>query len=301
MSDATPRPSLRARVTAAFTLIEVLVCVAILAMTMSLVAMIYSNTINAWRLAQGAMDELHQGDFIIEQVMTALRSATFFQNNGKVYGFWLDDNGTQSSAHDEVSFVTSSSAFMPSGSPYQNNLHRIFIGIDSDDEGREGLAVSALPHMKKELEKRDAPVWVVSTRVSAFDCQVYDFQKKNWSDDWDNTNKVPNLVKVTLTIKPLHEGDPPLVVTRVVEIPIAAASTSAVAAASAPGAGATNAVPAGPGGIVPGGPGTRPGVLPIPLPGGPGGNPNRTPGAPRFPGPGIPGGNPGGNPGGRGR
>ena len=84
----------------AFTLIEVLVSVAILSMTMALVAMIYSNTINAWRLAQGAMDELHQGDFVIEQVMTALRSATFFQNNGKIYGYWRDDYGTQSSAHD---------------------------------------------------------------------------------------------------------------------------------------------------------------------------------------------------------
>lgn len=264
----------------AFTLIEVLVSVAILSMTMALVAMIYSNTINAWRLAQGAMDELHQGDFVIEQVMTALRSATFFQKNGKIYGFWLDDNGTQSSAHDEVSFVTSSSAFMPSGSPFQNNLHRIFIGIDSDDEGREGLAVRALPHMKKDLEKRDAPVWVVSTRVSGFDCQVYDFEKKSWSDDWDNTNKVPNLVKVTMSIKAPHEGDPPLIVSRVIEIPIATASTSAAAAASAPGADGTNAV-ALPPGVAPGVPINRPGVLP--MPGGPGGggftprNPGTTP------------------------
>ena len=270
----------------AFTLIEVLVSVAILSMTMALVTMIYTNTIKAWRLAQGAMDELHQGDFVIEQVMTALRSATFFQGNGKVYGFWLDDNGTQSSAHDEVSFVTSSSAFMPSGSPYQNNLHRIFIGIDSDDEGREGLAVRALPHMKKDIEKRDAPVWIVSSRVAGFDCQVYDFERKSWSDDWDNTNKVPNLVKVTLTIKPPHEGDPPLTLSRVIEIPIATASTTAAAAASAPGATSTTNAPIPSPGLVPAGPGgrpvNRPGVLPIPN--NPGTTP-RGPGAPRFPGP----------------
>lgn len=232
-----------------FTLIEVLVAVAILAMAMSLVAMIYSNTISAWRLAQGEMDELHQGDFVIEQVVGALRSAAFFPNNPKKYGFWLKDQGTQSSAHDEISFVTSSSAFIPTDSPMQNSLHRLFVGTGSDKSGHEGLAIRAAPHMKKDLDPDSLDVWIVSSRVSAFDCQVYDFDTKDWTDIWENTNKIPNLVKVTMTIKPVHEDDPPLVVSRIVQIPLSEASLGKLGTAS-PAAGGTNAA-VGPGGMIP--------------------------------------------------
>ena len=249
---------------AAFTLLEVLVAVAIMTATMALVAMIYTNTIKAWRLAQDAMDELHQGDFVIEQLVGALRSEAFFINNPKVYGFWLDDKGTQSSAHDEISFVTSSSAFLPSSSPLQNSLHRMWITIDQDKNGREGLAVRALPHIVKELDKNSVEPWIVSTRVKAFDCQVYDMGKKEWSDSWEDTNKIPNLIKITLTIQPVHAEDQPLVISRVVEIPIANAVTQAVAITAAPGA-----VPrAGPGAAAPGvGIGGRPGTgQPGPLP-----------------------------------
>jgi prepilin-type N-terminal cleavage/methylation domain-containing protein len=224
----------------AFTLIEILIAVAIMSLCMALVAMIYTNTIKAWRMGQNVMDELHQGDFVMEQIVSALRSEAFFPNNRQVYGFWLDDKGTQSSAHDEISFVTSSSAFLPSDSQFQNSLHRLFLTIDSDSNGREGLAVRALPHMAKEMKKNEAPVWIVSTRVKSLDCQVYDMGKKDWEDDWEDTNKIPNLVKVTITVSPVHEEDPDLVISRVVEIPIAPAVTQAVAVTTGAAAGGTN-------------------------------------------------------------
>jgi hypothetical protein len=270
----------------AFTLLEVLVAVAIMTTAMALVAMIYSNTIRAWRLGQSVMDELHQGDFIVEQVVGALRSTAFFQNNPKVYGFWLNDQGTQSSAHDEISFVTSSSAFLPSDSPMQNTLHRLFITIDSDKEGHEGLAVRAVPHMVKEMDKNKAEPWIVSSRVKAIDCQVYDFTEKRWSDDWEHTNRVPNLVKIAITVKPVHEEDPPLEITRVIEIPIAAATGSASVASSAAGVG-TNAgtVAIGPGGLLPS-PGPNLRKIP-PLPGQNAGRNNSN--TPRMPTPMSPG------------
>lgn len=278
----------------AFTLLEILVSVAILTTCMALIAMIYTNTIKAWRLAENVMDELHQGDFIVEQLVSALRSEAFFKNNAKVYGFWLDDMGTQSSAHDEISFVTSSSAFIPSDSPLQNSLHRIWITIGQDKNGREGLAVRALPHIMKEMDKNKVDPWVVSSRVKAFDCQVYNAELKDWEDDWEDTNKIPNLVKITVTISPVHDEDPDLVISRVVEIPIAVAVTSAVAVTATPDGGTNAAAAAGAPGVGPsvgigGAPGG--GRAPLPAPGGNNLNP-RGPGRGNIPmpGPGGPGG-----------
>ncbi len=261
-------PSPRSRVSRrGFTLIEILVSVAILTMCMALVAMIYTNTITAWRLAQESMDELHQGDFVIEQLVAALRSEAFFPNNPKVYGFWLEDRGTQSSAHDEVSFVTSSSAFIPSDSPLQNSLHRLFVTVGPDRTGHEGLSIRALPHIMKEMDKEKVEPWIVSARVTAFDCQVYDADLKSWGDSWDDTNKIPNLIKITLTIAPVHEDDPPMVISRVVEIPIAPAVTQAVASATSPAQVGTNAA-AGAGGVVGIGSGQHlPNGMPVSMPG----------------------------------
>lgn len=268
-APAPRRPRSPVRQRRGFTLLEILVAVAILTTCMALVAMIYTNTIKAWRLGQNVMDELHQGDFVVEQLVSALRSEAFFQNNAKVYGFWLDDMGTQSHAHDEISFVTSSSAFIPSDSPLQNALHRIWITIGQDQNGKEGLAVRALPHIMKELDKNKSDPWIVSTRVKGFDCQVYDFQDKDWEDDWEDTNKIPNLVKITVTISPVHEEDPDLVISRIVEIPIATAVTSRVAITAGAGAGGTNAAAAGAAGPGPTvGIGGQPGRQPLPAPGG---------------------------------
>ena len=232
------RPNPRRR--SGFTLLELLIAIVILITVVVLVASIYSNTLKAWNQAEGVIDELHQGDYIIEQVVGAIRSSAFFPNNRKIYGFWLDDRGASASAHDQISFVTSSSAFIPSDSPYQNSLHRLFITVDSDRQGRDGLVVRALPHMSKDKELADAEPWLVSSRVTGFDCRVYDWEQKDWSDTWEDTNKIPGLVKITLTIKPVKDDAPPLEISRVIEIPIAPAVSAAVAVARSGGGAITN-------------------------------------------------------------
>lgn len=243
-SFPAPRPARRN----GFTLLEVMIATVILAVAATIIWSTFNVTVKAYQRGTDMADRLNHGDFVIDQLTAAFRSTAFFANNNKAYGFWLDDQGSGPSSHDSVSWVTSSSAFIPPNSALHNGLHRIWTTVEDGPDGTPTFTVRALPHLKKELEERDAEPWHVSPLVQGFDCQVYDFEMKAWRDDWEETNKIPTLVQIKLYLTPLDEDEPAVEVSRVLAIPIAPAVTQAVAVGRG-NQGGTNGVAAGAGGM----------------------------------------------------
>jgi len=54
---------------------------------MGIVWSTYSVTMNAWRRGSDLVDELRHSDFVMEQLVSALRSAAFFHTAPDKYGF----------------------------------------------------------------------------------------------------------------------------------------------------------------------------------------------------------------------
>lgn len=261
-----------------FTMLEMLVALAILMVAFGIVWTTFSTTVTAWNRGDKLVEELHHGDFVMEQLVSALRSAAFFKNKPEKYGFWLEDRSGPF-PRDEISWVTSGSAFMLPDSPLINGLHRIMVTIEDNDEGDAAVAVRAFPHLAEEIEKGKTDPWYISTRVKGIDCRFYDFESKDWSDDWEDTNSIPSVVEVTLFMEPLERYGEPVKMTRVLQIPISVAVTGAVQAAQPPGT--------APGGTPGAAPGTAPGVAPGMAPGtAPGAAPGSAPGM--APGSGAP-------------
>jgi prepilin-type N-terminal cleavage/methylation domain-containing protein len=206
-----------------FTLLEVLVAVVLLATAFTIIWSTFSTTINGWRRSTEFLDRITHGDFVIDQMVSSLRSTAFFKNRPDKYGFWLDSKGGGDAPRDEISWVTSGTAFMLPEDPLAKGVYRIMLSVDD-----KGLEVRSFQHLKEELEKNDAEPWVVSPRVIGLDCQVYNFEEKDWDDEWEDTNAVPSLVKITLFMEPVEKYEPPVKLQRVVEIPIAPAVTGAV-------------------------------------------------------------------------
>jgi len=267
-----PTSGIRRR-SSGFTLIELLVALTILVTAFAIIWSTFSATMKAWDRGTQLLDELRHGDFVMEQLVSALRSTAYFQHGGtsnkQYYGFSLKTSNRQYPA-DSISFITSSTAFVPPDSPLSHGLHRLEFSIENDEQGDAAVAIRAYPYLA-DMEESDVTPWYISSEVKGFRCRIYNSDDESWDNKWEDTNKVPSLVEVTLYMDPLDKEKDyePVTIKRLVEIPIAPLSTNKVTAATDDnGTAATPGVNTGTG-AKPGvntGSGATPGVINQPTP-----------------------------------
>ena len=208
---ARPKPW-RRQVRAAFTLIELLVALAIFSLAAAIAAGAFWSITRAWTRGGEMLEQLHYGEFAMDQLVTALRGAAWFPSKPEAFGFWLEG--------DKASWVTSGTAFLPPDSPLRNGLHRLSVSVDSA-QGGHGLVVRAWPHLAEDVDENDAEPWLVCPEADEFACEWYDFDAETWSQDWEETNSLPKLVRVMLKMKKRKEFDEELELQRLVELEVA--------------------------------------------------------------------------------
>ena len=142
-----PQPAAGAR--SAFTLIEVLVAVGLLAAAMAIALGSYASISRAWRRGIVMADSLNHGDYAMEQLVGGLRCAFYPppQSNAAGgwpdFGFWLEKRGSGAEARDVISWVKSGSALLGSESTLVRGLHRVRVSVEEDSDGVPALAVPA--------------------------------------------------------------------------------------------------------------------------------------------------------------
>ena len=102
-------------------MLELLIALTILITAVAIIWSTFSSTLRAWRRGGELLDELHNGDFIMEQLVLALRSTAFFETAPHLYGFRLEDRGGLY-AEDMMSWATTSAAFIPVDSKLLNDF-----------------------------------------------------------------------------------------------------------------------------------------------------------------------------------
>lgn len=209
-----------------FTLLEIMISIVILSIALTLAWQMFSTATSAWTGSRAVLDRLHHGDFVLSRLAASLRSMATFESAPEKYGFRMDSNPSGAGGK-TISWVTSSSAFIPRGETFEHGLYRIEVGEGEDDDGNEGLIVSAWPHLadEEEVEKKN---WLVSDAVLGLDCAVFDVEEDAWEDRWEKTNEIPGLVTITLYVKPLKPTNDPLEISQLIEIPLGPAVTNEV-------------------------------------------------------------------------
>ena len=206
---------------AGFTLIELLVALVIFSLAAAMAAGTFWSVMKAWNRGGELLEQLHYGEFAMEQLVTALRGAAWFPTTPAAFGFWLDERGgTSRSAANKVSWVTSGTAFLPPDSPLQNGLHRLSVTVEGSREER-GLVVRAWPHVSEDVGESDVEGWLVAPGVEGFSCEWYDFDTDDWTQKWEETNSLPKLLRVTLTMQKRKEFDEYLELQRLVVLEVA--------------------------------------------------------------------------------
>ena len=207
----------------AFTLIEVLIALTISTAAMTLVWMTFATTAKATERGEKMLESLHQGEYIMDMLVSAMKSACYFPQNPELFEFQLEDEGSDSEPSDIVSWVTSSASFMPVGSPLTYGIHRIYLSMEEADGGEMGLAVTAHSHLidPESDEADDVDPWIVSTKVQGFECRVYDHEQDSWEDEWEEGRSMPRFVEFRLVMKPTEEEGDPSEIIKVVDVPLA--------------------------------------------------------------------------------
>jgi len=221
---------------AGITLLEMLLAVTILAALTTVTYLAFSTITKSWKKGLALSDGLHHGDFVIEQLVMALRSSYFPEIKGgsAQYGLQTKDNGDGESASDSICWVKVGSALVGSDCPFSGSPHRVKFSVENDDNGKRGVVIRAWrvqgPVVAKDgIQEKEfdpdkiKPTFLPST-IIGFNVRTA-WQKVNdqidWLDEWKETNKIPTVVELTFYLTPLQEGENPVELKRAVGIPVA--------------------------------------------------------------------------------
>jgi prepilin-type N-terminal cleavage/methylation domain-containing protein len=215
-----------------FTLLEVMLAVSLLALVSAVTYMTFAAVLTGWRRGVSLAENLHHGDFVLEQLAMGLRSTYYPDAGGKatLYGFWLEDNGEGQGESDVVSWVKLGGALVGQDSPFAGAPHRVKFFVDDDEDGARAAFIKAwrIDGQPEDFDPdEDVEPVLLSRRVSGFNCRtlmpedVEDDGAFEWQDEWEYTNDLPIAVEITLYVAPPEGGTDPVAVKRIVQIPVA--------------------------------------------------------------------------------
>ena len=208
-----------------FTLLELMAAMVIMTIAMLVAFEAFSGTIRAWRRGTEVVEGIKHGEFAMAQLAAALNSTVYFFNPRNSYGFVIEKGSDYGLPSDTISFVTSSSSFVPEWSPLRNSPHRITFFIDDDGSGYPALFALAFPaiaNIDEAVDKYDAEPYLVSRAVQGIDVLVYDKQQEDWSaEDWIDKTTIPEKILLTIFVGSDDENEEPIAFSRVIEIPVA--------------------------------------------------------------------------------
>ncbi|WP_168433646.1 type II secretion system protein [Pontiella sulfatireligans] len=208
----------------AFTLLEVIVAMVVLTIALSVAFQAFSGTIRAWKRGTEVIDGMKHGDFAMNQLVSAINSTIYFNNPRKTYAFKVEKNTSAGLPADEISFVTSSGAFMPEYSPFTDGPHRIKLLIDDDDRGNPALFVIAMPAIANDEDfedEYDAEPELASRAVQGLEVLFWDDEAEDWTEEWEKENSVPERILLTVFVVSDDEDEEPIEFARVIDIPVA--------------------------------------------------------------------------------
>lgn len=240
---------------AAFTMIELLLAVSLLAVIVIVGYMSFSTATTVWRVGQNAADSIHHGDFIMGQIAMALRSAHYPDSASPVpeYGMQLINDGEEEEARDSLMWVKLGSALVGEGAEVANAPHKIILyslgpgesTVEEYDEGGIFIKTWRTTSLPEDFDSEDEEFvkpFLVAPGIVAMDFKILDpsenlargqapkARSSEWEEDFewidedwtgDYTNRLPYAVRATIYLPPSEEGGNPIPVSRVIQIPSA--------------------------------------------------------------------------------
>ncbi|HTS16731.1 MAG TPA: prepilin-type N-terminal cleavage/methylation domain-containing protein [Verrucomicrobiae bacterium] len=204
-----------------FTLLEVLLAVAVLGMLVMCVYGTWNAALTSWRRGSQVTEDFQRERIVMDALTELTKSAIFFASSPSLYTFVATKNP---GIGDSISFVTASDAYLPPSEAIAAGMRRVVISLEQDEYRRTYLAIVNEPALRPNDDSSLPPLQahVISMDVSGFNVRYRDPRDGNWSDTWEEEQMPPSAVEYTIAFGERDGRTPPVVVTRAVEIPVAA-------------------------------------------------------------------------------
>ncbi|MBN2686369.1 MAG: prepilin-type N-terminal cleavage/methylation domain-containing protein, partial [Pontiellaceae bacterium] len=211
-----------------FTFLELLVAAVILTIVMSVAVQALDQTLRAWKRGGEVIDSIQHGDYVISQLVCAINSTLYFYDENATYAFTVEKDTNFGNPADIVSFVTTSSAFLPPDSPFLKGPHRIELTIDSDDNGDPALFVLAMPAVNMLMEddtedfrdQYDAEPVIACPSVNGLEILFWNEEDEEWEEEWEEENSVPQRIQVIVSVMSSDPDEDDTIFQRIIEIPV---------------------------------------------------------------------------------
>lgn len=208
-------PNLRCR---AFTLLEIMVAIAIFAMVVATIYSTWILIVRSSQIAQETAAEAQRERVAVHTVENALMCVQSFQASMKYYSFFVD-NGAQP----VFSFTSRLPDVFPRSGKFGDfNVRRVTFSVEPGVDQENDLVLRQNPILMDQDEDEKKFPLILAHHVKDFLVECWDTNAMQWAQEWDDTNAIPPLVRVTFTMGSRtasgSEG-PALSLTRVIALP----------------------------------------------------------------------------------
>jgi len=200
------------RVARAFTIIEIMMAMAIFCMVVAAIFAAWQAVSRGAASGNRAAVTAQRSRIALSTIQETLGSARSFVADIDYYTFEAE-NGNEP----YLSFVSKLPGDFLRNSRFGGfDVRRVTFSVEQGPDREKRLVMRQTPVlMDMDQDEQDNPV-VLARNVAQFDMEFWDKQKGDWTDEWTQTNQIPQMVKFTLQLDGMAAQD---AVTRVVAIP----------------------------------------------------------------------------------
>jgi prepilin-type N-terminal cleavage/methylation domain-containing protein len=213
------------RAQSAFTLVEVMLAITILSLVIVAVYSTWSAALMAWRHGSNATEVFQRQRIVIDTLTELAQSAVYFAASPTLYAVV---GASKPGWGDSVSFVTASDVALPPSEAIDAGMRRVTISMEQDEYGRKYLAIVNSPAVSANESNvtttttEQLQAHVLSMDVSGFSVRYLDPRDGAWYDKWEETALLPSAMEFTVAFGQQGDRIPLVVVTRAVDLPVAA-------------------------------------------------------------------------------